>query len=135
MNRQELENVIKNKVVRGQFTKATWQSVKDVKGDEYRKVSKGVVRFVRYGSIKGAVVKGQQNPNEKCLIPNALYENANTGNSLVQFATTNVKPKVTYYVNGSEVDKDTFEKGCPSRKSGPAPVFRVKAENVLELGN
>ena len=125
-----------SKITKGQFVKAKWQSVKDIKGIEYKKVSQGVVRFVQYGHIKGVVVVGKVNTNENCVIPNTLYSNAKTNNYLVQMATTKVKPKRTYYINGQEVDKATFELGNPPRNnSQESVVFRVKLENLLELGN
>ena len=136
MTLQDFQNKYSNKIKKGQFTRATWQSVKVVKGIEYKKVSKGVVRFVQYGNIKGVVVVGKVNENESCLIPNTLYYNAKTNNHLVQLATTETKPSCTYYINGVEVDKATFEKGNPPRQNSQvSPVFRVKLENLLELGN
>lgn len=133
---QEFTNKYANEIKKGQFTKATWQSEKVLKGVAYKKVSQGVVRFVQYGNIQGVQVMGKTNPNEKCIIPNTLYHNTNTNNYLVQLATTETKPHCKYYVNGVEVDKATFEQGNPPRKnSQPSPVFRVKLENLLELGN
>lgn len=133
---QDFQNIYTNEIKKGQFTKATWQSVKMVNGVEYKKVSKGVVRFVQYGHIKGVVVVGKVNTNEQCLIENTLYHNSKTNSYLVQFATTQIKPQCTYYVNGVEVDKATFDLGNPPRKNSQAsPVFRVKLENLLELGN
>ena len=122
-------------IKRGAFTKASWQSVAQVNGDEYQKVSQGVVRFVRYGAIKGVVVKGKANPNETSPLPNALFHNSNTGSWLVQFATTTIKPKVKYFINGEEVGKSQFELGVkPKKSSQDSPVFRVRLENVLSLG-
>lgn len=123
-----------NNIRKGSFFKASWQSVKIIDGDEYKKVSQGVVRIVRYANIKGVQVKGNGNPSENCLIPNFLYHNANTGSDLVQLATTKVKAKCVYFINGVEVSKQDFEKRNPSRKGNPSPVFRVKAENILSLG-
>jgi len=133
---QDFQNKYNQEIKKGQFTKAKWQSVKVIKGVEYKKVSQGVVRFVQYAHIKGVVVVGKVNVNENCLIPNTLYYNANTNNYLVQLATTETKPHCTYYINGVEVDKATFEQGNPPRQnSQESPVFRVKLENLLELGN
>lgn len=133
---QDFQNKYANEIKKGQFTKATWQSVKTIGGVEYKKVSQGVVRFVQYAHIQGVVVVGKTNVNEQCLIPNTLYFNAKTQNHLVQLGTTETKPHCTYYINGVEVDKATFEQGNPTRKnSQSSPVFRVKLENLLELGN
>ena len=133
---QEFQTKYANEIKKGQFTKATWQSVKVIGGVEYKKVSNGVVRFVQYAHIQGVVVVGKVNVNEQCLIPNTLYFNAKTNNYLVQLATTETKPHCRYYVNGVEVDKATFELGNPPRQNSQAsPVFRVKLENLLELGN
>lgn len=133
---QDFQNKYQNEIKKGQFTKATWQSVKTIKGNEYKKISKGVVRFVQYGHISGVVVVGKVNVNEQCIIPNTLYHNTNTNNYLVQLATTETKPHCKYYINGVEVDKATFELQNPPRQNSQAsPVFRVKLENLLELGN
>lgn len=133
---QEFQNKYQNEIKKGQFTKATWQSVKMIKGAEYKKISNGVVRFVQYSHIKNVVVVGKVNVNEECLIPNTLYHNTNTNNYLVQLATTDVKPHCSYYINGVECDKTTFELNNPPRQNSQAsPVFRVKLENLLELGN
>ena len=122
-------------IKKGTFTKAAWQSVKDVKGQTYVKVSHGVVRFVQYGHIKGVVVKGGGNPNESAVVQNALYHNSNTNNYLVQMATTKVKAKSTYYINGKEVSKAVFELGVPPKaSSGERPIFRVKLDNLISLG-
>ena len=133
---QDFQNKYANEIKKGQFTKAKWQSVKVINGNEYKKVSQGVVRFVQYAHIKGVVVVGKVNTNENCLIPNTLYYNAKTNNYLVQLATTETKPHCTYYINGVEVDKATFEQDNPPRQNSQAsPVFRVKLENLLALGN
>lgn len=134
---QDFQNKFATEIKKGQFTKATWQSVKtDKQGNEYKKVSNGVVRFVQYGNIQGVEVKGKVNVNEDCLIPNTLYFNAKTNNYLVQLGTTDTKAKSTYYCNGVEIDKATYELANPPRNNpNPSPVFRVKLENLLELGN
>ena len=134
---QDFQNKFATEIKKGQFTKATWQSVKtDKQGNEYKKVSNGVVRFVQYGNIQGVEVKGKVNVNEDCLIPNTLYFNAKTNNYLVQLGTTDTKAKSTYYCNGVEIDKATYELANPPRNNpNPSPVFRVELENLLELGN
>lgn len=136
MTLKDFQDKYNSIIVKGQFTKATWQSTKTIKGVEYKKISKGVVRFVEYGHIKNVVVVGKVNVNEECLIPNTLYHNTNTNNYLVQLSTTDVKPSRKYYINGVEVDKATYELGNPPRQNSQAsPVFRVKLENLLEIGN
>ena len=133
---QDFQNKYNQEIKKGQFTKAKWQSVKVINGIEYKKVSQGVVRFVQYAHIQGVVVVGKVNVNEQCLIPNTLYYNAKTQNYLVQLATTETKPHCQYYINGVETDKATYELGNPPRQNSQAsPVFRVKLENLLELGN
>ena len=130
-------NKYETEIKKGQFTRAKWQSVKtDKEGNEYKKVSNGVIRFVAYGHIKGVEVKGKVNPNEECLIPNTLYHNTKTNNYLVQLAKTDIKPVSTYYCNGQQITKETYELANPSKTYGqPSEVFRVKLENLLELGN
>lgn len=134
---QDFQNKFATEIKKGQFTKATWQSIKVVNGIECKKVTHGVVRFVQYGHIQGVVVKGVVNTNEQCLIPNTLYYNNKTNNYLVQLARTETKPTSKYYLNGQEVDKATFETINKPRNYNGAPsvVFRVKLENLLALGN
>ncbi len=117
---------------KGTFQKATWKSEKYVNGKKYEKISNGVVRFVKYGNIKGVVVKGVNN-GESQIIPNVLYQSKN-GNLLVQMATTKAKTHSTYKINGVEVDKATYENDIPNSNNGARIVFRVKLENLISLG-
>lgn len=57
-----------NGIKKGKFIKATWKSEKSVNGDTYEKISNGVVRFVKYGNIKGVVVKGNSNSNGNSVV-------------------------------------------------------------------
>ena len=137
MELEIFKNKYETEIKKGQFTKAKWQSIKTTKeGTEYKKVSNGVIRFVTYGHINGVEVKGKVNPNEETLIPNTLYHNTNTGSYLVQLAKTDVKPTCTYYCNGEEITKEEYDIANPPKSYGnPSPIFRVKLENLLELGN
>lgn len=131
----QFQSKFASEIKKGQFVKASWQSVKSIDGVEVKKVSEGVVRFVQYAHISGVQVVGKVNPNEQCLIPNTLYFNAKTQNYLVQLATTETKPHCKYYVNGVEVDKDTYEGiAKPKSSSHDSPVFRVKLENLISIG-
>lgn len=135
MNLQEFQNAYAQ-AKKGQFTKAKWQNIKVINGIECKKVSNGVVRFVQYSHIKGVVVVGKVNANESCLIANTLYYNAKTNNYLVQLATTETKPHCKYYLNGEEVSKEDFEKvKAPSKNFQGNPVFKVKLQDLLEIGN
>lgn len=135
MNAQEITNAM-SAIKKGTFVKASWKSDKSVNGDTYTKVSNGVVRFVKYGHIKGVVVKGQTNVNENVdLNCEFLYHNGNTNNSLIQMATTIHKAKCTYYLNGHQIEKDQYETVNPPRSVSPMVVFRVKVENLISLGN
>lgn len=135
MTLKNFEAKFNNEIKKGCFISASWQSVKTINGKEYKKVSQGVVRFVQYGNIAGVQVAGKINVNEECIIPSALYYNSKTNNYLVQLSTTETKPHCTYYINGEAVDKATFELENPPRHNSQAsPVFRVKLENLLSLG-
>ena len=120
-----------NGIKKGKYLKATWKSEKKVNGAKCEKVSKGVVRFVKYGNIKGVVVKGNGN-GENAIIKDILYQTSK-GSLLVQFAKTNIKAKSTYMVNGVEVDKQTYETMVKPSKND-SPIFRVKLENLISLG-
>lgn len=130
MTIQELQNKIKN-IRKGTFTKATWKSEKMVNGVQCEKISNGVVRFVKYGNIKGVVVKGVNN-GENAIIENTLYQTSK-GSLLVQMATTKIKAHSTYKINGVEVDKATYET-MVKPSNGARVVFRVKLENLISLG-
>ena len=131
MTQQELQNYLNN-YRKGAFVKATWKSEKVVNGAKCEKVSNGVVRFVKYGNIKGVVVKGVNN-GDKAIIENTLYQTSK-GNLLVQMATTHIKAKSTYMVNGAMVDKATYETYVKPNGNGDRVVFRVKLENLISLG-
>ena len=127
---KDLQNKL-NSIKKGTFVKATWKSEKIVNGKKCEKVSNGVVRFVKYGNIKGVVVKGV-NKNESSIIPNVLYQSGN-GSMLVQFAKTKIKAKSTYQINGVSVDKNTYETMVKPNNNN-SPIFRVKLENLISLG-
>lgn len=135
MNLNELQQTL-TLVKKGQFTKATWQSEKNVNGVQCKKVSKGVVRLVKYANIKGVEIKGKNNANETATIENVLYYNEKTNNYLVQLATTNVKAHCTYYLNGEQVSQEEYELiNKPRTSNGKKLIFRVKLENLIALGN
>lgn len=131
MKQTELQQWL-NTHKKGTFTKATWKSEKVVNGNQCEKISNGVVRFVKYSNIKGVVVKGANN-GDKAIIENTLYQTSK-GNLLVQLATTHIKAKSTYKINGVEVDKATYETMVKPSNSGAKVVFRVKLENLISLG-
>lgn len=122
-----------NGLKKGKFYKATWKSEKEINGIKCEKVSSGVVRFVKYANIKGVVVKGTSNGNgTNVVIQDILYQTSN-GNLLVQFGTTKIKAKSTYKINGSIVDKNTYETMVKPNNHN-SPIFRVKLENLISLG-
>lgn len=127
MNLKDLKDLKK-----GVYHKASWKSVTN---NGYEKISVGVVRLVRYGSINGVEIKGKSNPNEKELISNMVYQNVNTGNTLVQLAKSKSPKhhtKVSYLLNGEEITKEEYELANPPKKSyGDSPIFRVKLENLI----
>lgn len=128
---KETQNKI-SAIRKGAFVKATWKSTKTINGVVYEKTSNGVVRFVHYPNINGVNAKGKGNDNETMVSP-FIYHNKNTNNDYIQFATTNIKAKCVYKVNGVMVDKNTYESvvGVSNKKS---VVFRVKLENLISLG-
>ena len=130
MKIKELQNFLQNHK-KGTFVKATWKSEKDINGTKCEKISNGVVRFVKYGNIKGVVVKGTNN-GDTAIIENTLYQTSK-GNLLVQMATTHIKAHSTYMVNGVEVDKATYETYVKPN-NGVRVIFRVKLENLISLG-
>lgn len=130
MNLQQFTQA-SNKIGKGKWTKATWKSEKTINGDHYEKVSKGVVRFVKYRNINGVTPK-HESDNTNYLIEDRLFV-ANNGNLLVRFAKTPIKAKCTYYINGAEVDKQTYETMVKPNNNN-SPIFNVHLENVISLG-
>jgi len=121
-----------SKLKKGVYHSAVWCS----KNGLYEKVSKGVIRIVKYGNINGVEVKGNKNTNENVIIPNFVYFNKKTGNTLVQLAKTNnpkLKVKTTYKLDGVEITKEQYELANSPRKNYDSPIFRVKLENLLEI--
>ena len=115
-----------NGIRKGAFVKATWKSEKIVNGKTYEKVSNGVVRFVKYSNIKGVVCKNKNNDNDSALV-------VGKNGYLVQMATTNIKVKSTYMVNGVEISKSDYE-NIVGNNGVKGVVFRVKLENLISLG-
>lgn len=138
MTRDEF-SVSAKAIKRGTFVKASWKTITIGKDKKvYTKTSEGVVRIVRYGNIKGVVVKGKPQPN---IVVDSeydcLYHNTLTQSILVQFATTKNPPKViSYECDGVKTTKEEYELVNPPRKrNDKMVVFRVKLENLLKLGN
>lgn len=134
MTLQEITKKLQE-IKNGKFIKIHYVSEKNINGDIYTKDTKSVVRFVKYANIKGVMVKGKINPNEITIVPNTLYANTNTGNTLLQVATSEVKPHVSYYRNGNEINKVEFENTIKSRTNGEKPVvFRININNIIAIG-
>ena len=134
MTIQELQN--KN-LKHGIYHKAQWQSIKSINGNEYKKVSNGIVRVVKYSNLKVVKAKlSEQAPKTESktqwLIEDLLFFNENTKNYLVRLGTTNHKAKSKYYVNGNEVSKEDFE-NVVKPNGGNQPVFSVKLENLISI--
>jgi len=127
---QDLQTKL-NGIRKGKFIKASWKSEKVVNGVKCEKISNGVVRFVKYGNIKGVVVKNVGN-GDNVVIKDILYK-ASNGNYLVQFGKTKIKAKSTYLINGAMVDKTTYET-MVKPNNNDSPIFRVKLENLISLG-
>lgn len=124
-----------NGIKKGVFTKETHQSITMVNGVEYKKITNGVVRFVKYANIKGVNATGKTNPNET-MVSAFIYHNSNTKCDYLQMATTKHHSKVKYYRNGVEITKAEYETATKAKPSTNKPVvFRVKLENLLSLGN
>ena len=125
----------------GELFKAKWKSQTTTKeGVECLKISSGALRFAHYPNIKGVVVKGGDNTNNKTIIDSVLKYNSNTKNYLVQFTLSineNHIVKTTYYINGKECDKETFEKINPKKPSVQKPeiVFYKKLQDVISIND
>lgn len=139
MDLQEMRDTINN-LPKGQFVNATWRSG----NNGYEKRSNGVVRLVKYGNIKGVVVKGKVNNNEtidtECPY---IYHNSKTKTITIQLSTIKgMKATCKYYYNGIEITKQQYEMVNKPRKPQLDPngkpiekvVFRVKLENLLSIG-
>lgn len=138
MTIQELQN--KN-LKKGKFHSAKWKSEKIVNGVKCEKISKGVVQIAKYSNI--AVVKAKksvsqtqaQTPkqdNNQWIIEDLLSYNEKTGNYLVRFMKTKVRPHCEYKLNGVVVDKDQYET-LVKPHTNDSPIFQVKLENLIDI--
>ena len=121
-------------IQKGRITKVHYQTIK---GD-YAKETKTLVRFVKYGNIKGVQVKGQVNQNEtKDQTNEFIIFNAKTNKHYLQMATTKTKAKaqVKYYYQGKEITKAEYEMANPSRpNTQPLVVFRKDIADIISIG-
>ena len=136
MTIQELQD--KN-LKQGIFHSAKWKSEKIVNGVKCEKVSKGVVRIVPYQNIgvvkaKASVSQTQatKQDNNQWIIKDLLSYNTKTGNYLVRFAKTSVRPQCEYKLNGVVVDKDQYET-LVKPHTNDSPIFQVKLENLIDI--
>ena len=133
----QLQDIIdlftQNKIKKGKMVKVHYITTK---GD-YSKETETVVRFVKYGNIKGVQPKGNGNSNDNYIIPNALIYNANKQEYYLIMATINTpyKAKVKYFYQGNEIDKATYDNGVPSRpNTQPLVVFKKNIKDIISLG-
>lgn len=132
MTLQQVQMAIAN-LKKGRMVKVHYQTIK---GD-YRKETKTIVRFVEYSHIKGVVVKGKKNPNEKDIVPTFVIFNQNTGEYYLQMATieTKTKPTIDYYYKDQPITKANYDMANPPKPSNkPLVVFRKNIKDIISIG-
>jgi hypothetical protein len=137
--------------VTGQHISLTFQSKgkpsAQYKGADMLKVTKGAFRagidFANLSEVKEAIAKGERGEVEP--LPWGEWSSfpyciTHKGKNYFRFypATGGIiqKPSVTYYVNGSEVDKETYQEMLPpsDRKPSEKPCFVIESDNILSIG-
>jgi len=137
--------------ITGQHISVTFQSKgkpsAQYKGAEMLKVTKGAFRagidYANLGEVKEAIEKGERGEVESLpwgewgVFP---YSINHKGKTYFRFypSTGGIiqKPSVTYFVNGEEVDKDTYYEMLPpsDRKPSEKPCFVIESDNILSIG-
>jgi hypothetical protein len=136
--------------VTGQHISVTFQSKgkpsSSYKGAELRKVTQGAFRagidYANLSEVKESIAAGERGEveplpwGEWALFP---YHIQHKGKDYFRFYPSTggfiQKPKVTYFVNGEEVDKETYYEMLPpsDRKPSEKPCFVVESSNILEI--
>jgi len=117
------------------------------KGAVLEKITEGAFRagidYANLSEVKEAIAKGERGEveplpwGEWSMFP---YHITHKGKSYFRFYPSTggmiQKPKVTYFVNGEEVDKDTYYEMLPpsDRKPSEKPCFVIEAGNILKIG-
>jgi len=117
------------------------------KGAKLEKVTMGAFRagidYANLSEVKEAIAKGERGEVEPLpwgewgVFP---YSINHKGKTYFRFypATGGIiqKPSVTYYVNGEEVDKETYQEMLPpsDRKPKDKPCFVIESNNILSIG-
>lgn len=132
MTLKELQNTLAT-IKKGKFATIHYQKT----NNGYSKETEKTIRFVEYSHIKNVQVKGKANPNDNYVSEFVIY-NKNTQKYYLMVATTNTpyKAQVKYYLNGVEIDKDTYEQANPPKKSyssSPSPVFKLHIEDIISI--
>lgn len=129
MTIQELHKAL-SKIRKGAMVKVHYVTNKG----NYAKETETTIRFVEYSHINGVQAKGKVNPNESVDKYGVIF-NKNTNKFYLQMATikTNHQPHVKYFLNGVEIDKNTYDQANPSRPFN-SPVFRKDINDIISLG-
>lgn len=107
----------------------------------FKKITRCVVRFVNYYSIKEikerAAIESKPREYERVIIPHILKENTNTNNILLLCYTTKKhKAKSKYFYNDIEITEDQYYTGINEKKRVYKidNIFTVKLCDVVALG-
>jgi len=137
---EKIMNLPKGRYVKIKYASDSIIANAENKGKKITKIVDAVVRLVKYENIKDVIPSGQTSENETIIVPHYLKMNNKTGNMLLLVAITkspNHKPKVQYFIEGVESTyEDVVRIARPSSLSHSAPtnVYKIKAQNIISLG-
>jgi hypothetical protein len=121
---------------------------KEFKGHKLEKITSGAFRagidYANLGEVKEAIARGERGEveplpwGEWAKFP--FHITHNEKNYLRLYPSTGgviQAPKVTYFVDGVEVEKDAYYGMMTesARKPNPKPCFVVDMDNILVIGN
>lgn len=128
--------------------KSTGKPSSAYKGAILEKRTQGAFRagidYANLSEVKEAIARGERGEVES--LPwgewdKFPYSIKHKGKTYFRFypATGGIiqKPKVTYFINGEEVDKETYFEMLPpsDRKPSEKPCFVIESSNILSIGN
>ena len=117
---------IKDKILKakkGVYHHMEWQTLTEIDGKVFRKVSSGSVRLGNYYNIT-------HKPQPMDYEENVIKVNRN-GVEYVQFFTTGKAPKISYYLNDNQISKEDYEDNVPSSNGKVSIMFSKHLTDII----
>ena len=115
------EKILKAK--KGIYHHMEWQSVVEINGSTYTKISSGSVRFVDYYKLT--------NKTKPLDYVDTIIKVNKKGQEYVQFYTTGKQPKVKFYCNGSEITKEQYISMVQPKPSKVDLMFNKRLSDII----